>query len=157
MAIAPLTLDNLYRREWRAPNGVVWISRKLIDPEQHKGLLEKWALQHPGESWPYPEIAWPRLWDISFDVKGDHLAEERTGLIRRISREDAFKLVPVQTRDHAPTWYYHPDDVRKNMEVPAAKEVFKATERQQAPSGPHKGNWFIAPRLVIECTFRNFL
>jgi len=150
MAIAALTLDNLHRREWLAPNGVVWISRKLIDPEQHKHLKKKWKRRHPGEAWPYPEIAWPRLWDISFDVKGDHLAEECCGQIRRISRADAFKLAPVQTKDCAPTWYYHPDDVRKNMEVPAAKEVFKETERQQAKSGPHKGKWFIAPRLVVE-------
>ena len=115
--------------EWTDSDGTVWLSRKLIDPQFSK-------------SKKYPHITWPRLGQLRVDP-----GEKVPGKIR--AKHVIVRVRSALSPDGAEkrVWVYHADDTREAA-APTVKERFQKTERQQAASGKHRGEWFIASRLV---------
>jgi hypothetical protein len=88
---------------WTDRNGVVWPSRKLLDPHYPgkgggQALRRSWAEAHPGEPWPHATVCWPTLTRVKVEVS-DADAPRVPGRIRMIRLPDG-------------TTFFHPSDAR---------------------------------------------
>lgn len=131
-----------FNGEWTAPDGIIWLSQRLVNPAYKRD----WKRKHPGQSWPYPayepphEISHPRLMKLRVEA-ADYAAPAQPGRIRGLR-------VSIRTaQGHVlPTWVYHPVDLAVHSQAPDMVHAFKDADRQQ----DEEGRWILSRRAVAK-------